>query len=80
MRKLPFLIFLAQPLQGDRPMMSRSATPAPPPPSSQTSNTIQEVKEAPTKILGTRNETKVIFIYINPSFFCENTFVSNNWF
>ena len=40
-------------------MMSRSATPAPSPPSSQTSNTIQEVKEAPTKILGTRNETKV---------------------
>jgi len=48
-----------QPLQNQQPMMSRTATPAPSPPSSQTSNTIQEVKEAPTKILGTRNETKV---------------------
>lgn len=48
-----------QSLQGQQPIMSRTATSAPPPPSSQAGNTIQEVKEAPTRILGTRNETKV---------------------
>ena len=42
-------------------MMTRAPTPAPPPPASQMSASIEEVKEAPTRIHGTRNETKVFF-------------------
>jgi len=47
------------PLTQQQPMMTRSPTPAPPPPASQMTASIEEVKEAPTRIHGTRNETKV---------------------
>jgi len=46
-----------------QPMAVRAPTPVPPPPQSQVassmSSEIKEVKEAPTRVLGTRNETKV---------------------
>jgi len=41
------------------PIATRQPSPAPPPPASQTSSEIKEVKVAPTKVFGTRNETKV---------------------
>ena len=55
------LLFTAAPLTQQQPMMTRSPTPAPPPPASQMTASIEEVKEAPTRIHGTRNETKVPF-------------------